>query len=117
MKQQRIVAFVDPSGSPQNPGWPLRNLLTYLRVRFPDMTKKVQILCWRDIEIPISNKPWRSRFGIVTAGVSSGLLTGRPAAVGWEKNSQGKLAPRLADLGSLMDPNRYINSVTSQARC
>lgn len=30
-----------------------------------------------------------------------------PAAVGWERNSQGKLASRVADLGSTMDPKQY----------
>ena len=30
----------------------------------------------------------------------------RPAAVGWEKNPQGKLGPRLADLAPMMDPTR-----------
>lgn len=27
-------------------------------------------------------------------------------AVGWERNVQGKLGPRMADLGPLMDPTR-----------
>lgn len=31
-----------------------------------------------------------------------------PAAVGWERNSQGKLASRVADLGLTMDPKRYV---------
>jgi hypothetical protein len=30
-----------------------------------------------------------------------------PSAVGWERNSQGKLASRVADLGLTMDPKRY----------
>ena len=30
----------------------------------------------------------------------------RPSAVGWEKNPQGKLGPRLADLAPMMDPTR-----------
>lgn len=27
-------------------------------------------------------------------------------SVGWERNVQGKLGPRMADLGPLMDPTR-----------
>ena len=33
-----------------------------------------------------------------------------PSAVGWEKNVQGKLGPRLADLAPMMDPTRYFLS-------
>ena len=29
-----------------------------------------------------------------------------PKAVGWEKNPQGKLGPRTADLAPLMDPKQ-----------
>lgn len=32
----------------------------------------------------------------------------RPTAVGWEKNARGVLASRVADLGSTMDPKRYL---------
>lgn len=27
---------------------------------------------------------------------------------GWERNASGKLAPRMADLGALMDPKRSV---------
>lgn len=33
-----------------------------------------------------------------------------PKAVGWEKNAQGKLGPRLADLAPLMDPARLADT-------
>lgn len=110
------MGFVDPSASPQNPGWPLRNLLTYLRVRFPNTTNKIQILCWRDAETPVPGKPWRSRFGTVTIDASSNLSSEPPTAVGWEKNTQGKLVPRLADLGGMMDPSRYAGSISFTIR-
>jgi hypothetical protein len=29
-----------------------------------------------------------------------------PKSVGWEKNTTGKLAPRLADLAPMMDPKK-----------
>ncbi|KAN0063852.1 Autophagy protein 7 [Thecaphora frezii] len=32
-----------------------------------------------------------------------------PAGVGWERNAQGKLAPKVADLGPLMDPARLAD--------
>ncbi|BGP15825.1 Autophagy protein 7 [Rhodosporidiobolus nylandii] len=33
----------------------------------------------------------------------------RPATVGWEKNEKGRLGPRMADLGPLMDPTRLAD--------
>lgn len=37
----------------------------------------------------------------------------RPATVGWEKNTQGKLAPRMADLAPMMDPVRCATIAVS----
>lgn len=33
----------------------------------------------------------------------------KPSVVGWERNSAGKLGPKLADLGPLMDPKRLAD--------
>ena len=33
----------------------------------------------------------------------------RPSTVSWEKNPQGKLGPRLADLAPMMDPARLAD--------
>ncbi|KAF8523725.1 hypothetical protein BU17DRAFT_63663 [Hysterangium stoloniferum] len=104
----RVVAFIDPSPHAQNPGWPLRNLLAYLRFHNPSSTRTLRILCWRDAELPVG-KAWRSRFGTISVGESTGDTSARPTAVGWEKNAQGKLAPRLADLGGMMDPSRLAD--------
>ena len=112
---QQIVGFLDPSASPEHPGWPLRNVLTYLRTRFLNQgPAQVRILCWRDTEAPVDGKSWRSRFGVVEVPGETGLLSDRPSAVGWEKNPQGKLGPRLADLAPMMDPTRYGNLVSIQ---
>jgi len=103
----QIIAFVDPSAHPTNPGWPLRNLLAYFRALHPDSTSTLHVLCWRDSDIPQST--WKSRFGVLQIGGLATNETGRPAAVGWEKNPQGKLGPRLADLAPMMDPTRLAN--------
>ena len=106
---QHTVAFIDPSANPQNPGWPLRNLLAYLRALYPSKTSSIRVLCWRDSELPSSE--WKSRFGVVH--VSGDPIEGRPTAVGWEKNTQGKLGPRVADLAPMMDPTRFLTSPSS----
>jgi ubiquitin-like modifier-activating enzyme ATG7 len=97
---QRIVAFHDPSAQPQHPGWPLRNILHYLStVHFVTSTK---VLCLR-----AGNA---SRTGIVSLPAGSNVHEqGRPQAVGWEKNTKGVLASRMADLGPLMDPTKLAD--------
>lgn len=106
------IGFIDPSAQPQNPGWPLRNLLAYFRALYPQSTSKLRILSWRDAEFPRGEEGWKSRVGVIFIG-PDGVSTEesdtktRPNAVGWEKNVQGKLGPRMADLAPMMDPVRY----------
>ena len=102
----RIVGFLDPSALPTNPGWPLRNLLAYLRALHPETAQSVRVLCWRDVEPPVGAS--KSRFGVLKQGgaTATATTTERPAAVGWEKNIQGKLGARVADLAPMMDPTR-----------
>ncbi|OCH86788.1 E1-like protein-activating [Obba rivulosa] len=107
-EEQHTVAFLDPSAAPANPGWPLRNLLAFLRALHPAATARVRVLCWRDTEPPAAPGGWKSRFGVLHQG-AEGLLAEKPAAVGWEKNVQGKLAPRMADLAPMMDPTRLAD--------
>lgn len=102
---QQTIAFVDPSANPTNPGWPLRNLLAYLRALYPESKSSVRILCWRDTEV---HSVWKSRFGILQIAGATPEASTRPAAVGWEKNLQGKLGPRVADLAPMMDPERSV---------
>jgi ubiquitin-like modifier-activating enzyme ATG7 len=104
----QTVGFVDPSGLPDNPGWPLRNLLAYLHALYPSKTASVRVLRWRD-EVPAAHHAWKSRFGVLKIGPVQAVGLSRPNAVGWEKNVQGKLGPRLADLAPMMDPARLAN--------
>ncbi|KAL1948012.1 hypothetical protein VTO73DRAFT_12087 [Trametes versicolor] len=112
---QCTIGFVDPSAQPQNPGWPLRNLLAYLLALHPaDVVQGVRVLCWRDVEPPAPGSAggWRSRFGVVKQGAGEAPAAApmaKPAAVGWEKNIQGKLGPRVADLAPMMDPARLAD--------
>lgn len=106
---ERIVSFIDPSPDPQNPGWPLRNLLAYLRALYPESTTSVSVLRWRDTEVttPTPNTVWKSQIGTVYLKEVEGAAAGkRPSAVGWERNPNGKLGARLADLAPMMDPTR-----------
>ncbi|KAI0826044.1 E1-like protein-activating [Irpex lacteus] len=109
--EKRTIAFLDPSALPTNPGWPLRNLLAYLAHRHPNYAASgIRVLAWRDAELS-SDSHWKSRFGILKGSPSTqGVDTGsKPSAVGWEKNPQGKLGPRVADLAPMMDPTRLAD--------
>ncbi|EJU01568.1 E1-like protein-activating [Dacryopinax primogenitus] len=108
-EQNQVVAFLDPSAT-HNPGWPLRNLLSHLRALHPSRPSAFNILCWRDSERPLAGKRWASRYGRISLPGAAGQAQGkRPAAVGWERNVQGKLGPKLADLAPMMDPTRLAN--------
>ncbi|CAE6484216.1 unnamed protein product [Rhizoctonia solani] len=107
-EDQRILGFVDPSANPQSPGWPLRNLLSLVNIRF-GIKGPLKVLAWRDTEFTGPNHSWHSRLGLVSIPDGQASSTERPTAVGWEKNTQGKLAPRLADLAPMMDPTRLAD--------
>lgn len=104
--EKLTVGFIDPSAQSQNPGWPLRNLLTFLHVVHG--VSNVSVLCWRDAEPPRADQSWHSRFATFTLDASATVPTNRPSAVGWEKNVNGKLGPRVADLAPMMDPTRSV---------
>lgn len=131
-QSERYVGFVDPSGASQIPGWPLRNLLAYMHARFG--MEEINVICWKD-ELAANQEPALDRLRSVVGHVClpspteggsevvSGMeLKGRktkishkpelptsPSGVGWERNAQGKLAPKLADLGPLMDPRKLAD--------
>ncbi|KAI9320180.1 E1-like protein-activating enzyme Gsa7p/Apg7p [Dichotomocladium elegans] len=96
-KDGMLVGFADPS-STEFPGWPLRNLLALLYHHY--RIRKIQVLCYRET-------PGK---GIADSRILNAELpsSSNPKSVGWERNGQQKLAPRVADLGPLMDPLRQV---------
>ncbi|KAG0369639.1 Autophagy protein 7 [Gamsiella multidivaricata] len=100
-----IIGFADPSSLDSHPGWPLRNLLTLINHQWK--ATSVRVLCFR--EVP--GKQDISASKLFTTQVPTYVpTTACPKAVGWEKNAQGKLGPRLADLAPLMDPSRLADT-------
>ncbi|OCF41825.1 E1-like protein-activating enzyme Gsa7p/Apg7p [Kwoniella heveanensis CBS 569] len=96
---RRTVAFRDPSSSANHPGWPLRNILSYLQRKHG--VKQIRVLCLR--------AGLGSRQGIVHLPASQIVDDrSRPSAVGWERDHVGKLASRSADLGPTLDPTRQL---------
>ncbi|CEP09205.1 hypothetical protein [Parasitella parasitica] len=95
-----IIGFIDPATSADSPGWPLRNLLYLVYTVFK--LRKLSIICWRPHQIDSS---FMIQVQLPETASYDGLKS-----VGWERNVQGKLGPRLADLGPLMDPIRLADT-------
>ncbi|KAI3617789.1 hypothetical protein CBS9595_003698 [Malassezia furfur] len=123
---ERLLVFVDPSPHEQYPGWPLRNILTCVQVRLG--LTSVRVLCWRDLfeasRAAGAQDPgglvWKSTLGTLELGdapsdalvwrgrntfLNARAHTALPDAVGWERNTQGKLAPKLVSLSAMLDPH------------
>jgi ubiquitin-like modifier-activating enzyme ATG7 len=94
------VGFVDPCTIEGVPGWPLRNflvLLVELGVR------KVKILSYRDhAHTDTGSKSFW--IDVEIAGIAK-----VPKVTGWERNAAGKLAPKMSDLGALVNPEQLAN--------
>jgi ubiquitin-like modifier-activating enzyme ATG7 len=102
----RFVAFVDASNYPEYPSWPLRNLLVLIRQRFH--LTKVQILCYRDIQ----SRRHEARSIILPLAMDSvpEMETSvMPKVTGWERNLNGELRARSANLAEYMDPARLAD--------
>lgn len=105
-KEDRYVAFVDPSSYEEYPAWPLRNLLMLVRQRY--QLNEVQILCYRDIQ----SRRHEARSIIMSLSldpVENLVLSTMPKATGWERNLTNKLTARTVSLAESMDPARIAD--------
>lgn len=102
-----LFGFYDPCHLPNNPGWPLRNFLALISVRWN--LKSVRFLCYRenrgfaDLEL--------SLVGEALITVPQGWRDHQclPNAVGWEQN-KGRQVSRCISLAKSMDPTRLAIS-------
>lgn len=116
-----FVCFADPSNyTSQNgtaaPGWMQRNLLVLVRQRWK--RDRIQVLCYRetagrrdaarsviyDMEL---SRPKEKKASEADVQENNSDM---PKIVGWERNANGKLAGRLADLTEYMDPKKLADS-------
>lgn len=93
------LLFLDPSSSPQHPGWPLRAFLDWIEA-------DCALYCVRgDVDRGSAHGsgtvPASLRLDLRVASRSEAATT---PTLGWELNDRGKPGPRMADLGSTMDP-------------
>lgn len=92
------VSFADPCTDPNHPGWPLRNLITYLVKRFE--IQSLDVLCYRFK----NNSAGSSLIIHLTFDQVNRNITEYPGAIGWEKNEKSKLLPKITDLSPTLDP-------------
>ncbi|ORY74529.1 E1-like protein-activating [Leucosporidium creatinivorum] len=98
---ERTLVFLDPSSHASAPGWPLRNVLTYLNRSHS--VSEIRVVAVRDSS---------SRTAILKlkpSEASTSAPESRPSVVGWGKNDKGKLGPRMANLAPLMDPTKLAD--------
>ncbi|KAI8988113.1 hypothetical protein BDF20DRAFT_853878 [Mycotypha africana] len=96
-----VLGFFDPSTANESPGWPLRNVLYLVQTTWH--LKRLKVLCYRQQQ---QQQQQTSSFVIDIELPNTSFYRNDIPSVGWERNVQGKLGPRLADLGPLMDPIR-----------
>ncbi|KAF3960489.1 hypothetical protein CMV_014807 [Castanea mollissima] len=102
-----LFGFYDPCHLPNNPGWPLRNFLALISVRWN--LKSVRFLCYRE------NRGFAdlglSLVGEALITVPQGWRDHQclPNAVGWEQ-SKGRQVSRCISLAKSMDPTRLAIS-------
>ena len=101
-----LVAAFDPCEEPGVASWPVRNLLTLAGARWAPEggSARMRLLCVREA---------RGRMCAATSLVMDLEVPHVPTdgpmprlGRAWERNAKGKAAPRVADLGAIMDPVR-----------
>ncbi|GAA5885007.1 hypothetical protein JCM16303_006514 [Sporobolomyces ruberrimus] len=103
----RTLVYLDPSSHTSAPGWTLRNLLSYLSLSPAAASlslTSLKLLLVRETSAISTEIRLKS-----SSGSSASVESKMPSVVGWEKNPQGSLGPRMADLGPLMDPVRLAD--------
>lgn len=109
--EDRYVAFVDPSTYDDNPGWPLRNLLVLVRKRWK--LRNIRVLCYRDVHAT-RHQPKSLIMdlelddNLESSMENMSLGDEMPKVVGWEKNENNQVRPRLLNLSAHMDPRVYV---------
>ncbi|ORX73211.1 hypothetical protein DL89DRAFT_274102 [Linderina pennispora] len=92
-----MLGFVDPSSHATRPGWPLRNLLAWLRTCAPGADAD-----------PVPPESIVLDINVTRAGD----LKAQGQVSGWERNEAGRLVPRMANLSASMDPSRLAELIS-----
>ncbi|KAJ2559257.1 Autophagy protein 7 [Coemansia sp. RSA 1933] len=104
-----MLGFIDPSSHATRPGWPLRNLLTWVRHVHPEAAH-LKVLCFRDAALQGERRRLSESLVIDVNVTPVVALKAEDQVSGWERNEKQRLAPRVADLSAAMDPAKLAES-------
>ncbi|GAA5841415.1 hypothetical protein JCM3766R1_004076 [Sporobolomyces carnicolor] len=104
----RTLVYTDPSSHASAPGWTLRNVLSYLTLSPSSSSLSLDSV---RLQLVRDSSALSTTIRIKSTAYAPGDDAARkmPGVTGWEKNAQGSLGPRMADLGPLMDPVRLAD--------
>ena len=101
-----FLVISDPSNAAEHPGWPLRNVLLLAAARWK--VSMLRVLCLRTLK----GRPSAAAsllFEVDLPHINADEF--QPSFVGgWDAGPGGKPGPKIADLGSSMDPRRLATS-------
>lgn len=100
-ESDRYFGFVDPSATENAVGWPARNLLLLLSSNL--RLREVNLLGYRGARGILRYE------GCTLDQTSHQADAKMPRPTGWERNNAGKLAPRVVNLGAVMDPTKLAD--------
>ena len=105
------VAFLDPSSSPQHPGWPLRNLLALISHHFGPIPRLDAIAVRTTSAIAdLSPSVLFQIHDVPDSSAQDWLSPATLTVTGWERDSRGKTAPKMLRLGKMLDPAQLASS-------
>ncbi|ANZ74180.1 BA75_00750T0 [Komagataella pastoris] len=95
-RDQLIIGFIDTSSIPNKCSTQLRNILYMLA-------------CYGYENIKVYNFRFNNTTSFTLDITLAEPLPFQPKTTGWERTAQGKLGPKLADIGALVDPARLAD--------
>lgn len=112
-------AFNDPSSNDLYPGWPLRNYLCLIAVKY--RLTNVKLIRIRSGSITGESKSRFQHSSIfeISCELNHGSLgdindqSKMPSLSGWERNEHQQLAPKQVDLSSLLNPERLAEDAVN----
>ncbi|KAJ1920480.1 Autophagy protein 7 [Mycoemilia scoparia] len=113
------IVFIDPGSSATEPGWPLRNILAWVRHQ-PCSPSKIRVISFRDWNNTLTGRNTADQtaqyqslvmdINIVRPGKNNNLEPDDIQVVGWDRTGSNKHGIKVTDISSIMDPQRIAET-------